>query len=175
VVDDSLTTQVGVTGVIVLLVLMAGWVARTTHRAALAQWQTAVAHRQELSEVQHELSELRAQHLELLLELRSLRADVAAAADETARSIQAAEDQRALMHDLLVPRQPVADPVYPSMHLPLVRAAFAADLTPRRPRVEPTAETTQPEGDDTGGSEPFPPKQLLDLTASEIARLRPAN
>ncbi|MFL6181146.1 MAG: hypothetical protein ACJ73J_02460 [Actinomycetes bacterium] len=174
-VDDSWVVEVGVTGVVVILALTYAFSVRSSHQMTSALWHEAMERRHEAADVHRELNQLRAQHVELLLELRSLRVELAAASEETARSVQAATDQRAIMHELLAPRQPVADPVYPSMHLPLVRAAFSADVPSRPPAAEVSAQTSYPDSDDTGGSEPFPPRQLLDLTASEIARLRPAN
>ena len=174
-VDDSWVVEVGVTGAVVVLALTFVSSVRSSHQITTALWREAAERRHEVADTQRELNQLRAQHVELLLELRSLRIELTAASEATARSIQAATDERAIMHELLAPRQPVADPVYPSMHLPLVRAAFSADLRSGPPTTEASAQTSYPESDDTGGSEPFPPRQLLDLTASEIARLRPAN
>lgn len=165
VVDTDWVVQAGVTGV-ALLALLALW---SVSRAAREQAQRLAAEANErrreqqltvqlLAEAQSELAGLRAQQTELLLELRTLRA---------------AGEQQALMHELLLPRAPEPEPVYPSLQLPLVRAAFAAELTP-----EPVAEPREPAPlprEETTGDEPRPPRQLLDLTASEIARLRPAN
>ena len=174
-VDDSWVVEVGATAVVVLVALAFTSAVLTSHRTTTTLWNEAMERRHEMAELQRELSELRAHHVEMLLELRSLRVELMAASEETARSIQVATDQRALMHELLAPRQPVADPVYPSMHLPLVRAAFSAEVPTKPPTTDTSSQTSYPDSDDTGGSEPFPPKQLLDLTASEIARLRPAN
>ena len=105
------------------------------------------------------------------------RPEALSAAEQTVRSLRAATDQRDLMHELLTPRPRVADPVYPSLHLPLVRAAFSAEFpvpTEAAPTTEPVHEDYSA-ADETTGGEAFPPRQLLDLTASEIARLRPAN
>jgi hypothetical protein len=173
-VDDSLAVQVGVTAIVVVLALAVAWSVRSTRNATRSLWDEVIQRRHELVEVQRELSALRGEHRELLLELRSLRAELTAATDGLSRDIRAASDQRALMHDLLVPRQPVADPVYPSLHLPLVRAAFSAQLPSQVP-ADVSGESRYPQTDETSGSEAFPPRQLLDLTASEIARLRPAN
>ena len=173
-VDDSLAVQVGVTGIVVVLVLAVAWSVRSTRNATRSLWDEVRQRRHELVEVQRELSALRGEHRELLLELRSLRGELTAATDDISRDIRAASDQRALMHDLLVPRQPVADPVYPSLHLPLVRAAFSAQLPSQVP-ADVSGESHHAQTDETSGSEAFPPRQLLDLTASEIARLRPAN
>jgi hypothetical protein len=175
-VDDTWSVQAASTAVIVVVALAFVSSVRSANRASAAVWQEAVERRRELVEIQHELSELRSHHIELLLELRTLRNDLVEAAEQTARGIQVATDQRALMRDLLVPRSPAPDPVYPSMHLPLVRAAFSNQLPPKpESDAQASIQTSYPTSEDTGGSEPFPPRQLLDLTASEIARLRRAN
>lgn len=188
-VDESWAVQVGVTVIVVglLVVLLAVVRASDTATAALwhqwgqQAWQQSMERRRDMAELQNQFESAQAHHVdvirELTLELRALRAESAATAFETARQLQAATDQRDLVHDLLVPRQPVADPVYPSLHLPLVRAAFAAEGT-ARPQVDSTSSGERGDSgvsNDSQGTEPFPPRQLLDLTASEIARLRPAN
>jgi hypothetical protein len=165
-VDTSWAVQVGVTGV-VLLALLALWsVTRAAHEQAARLAAEANERRREqqrtlelLAEANAQLAEMRVQHVELMLELRTLR--------------DAGVDQ-ALMHELLLPREPAPEPVYPSLQLPLVRAAFAAELTPEP--VDTAREMSPPlPREETTGAEPRPPRQLLDLTASEIARLRPAN
>lgn len=166
VVDTDWVVQAGVTGV-ALLALLALW---SVSRAAREQAQRLAAEANErrreqqltlklLAETQSELAGLRAQQTELLLELRTLRA---------------AGEQQALMHELLLPRAPEPEPVYPSLQLPLVRAAFATELAPE-PVTEPGKSSAPLPREETTGDEPRPPRQLLDLTASEIARLRPAN
>jgi len=173
-VDDSIAVAAGVTGVVAVLVVFLALSLRSTHQVASAIWQEAMDRRAELLDLHREMSELRTQHLELLLELRALRAEVATSTEDTARNLLAASDQRALIQDLLIPRQPVADPIYPSLHLPLVRAAFSAELATEVP-TQPSAGSGQSKSAEISGAEAFPPRQLLDLTASEIARLRPAN
>jgi hypothetical protein len=178
-VEDSLVTEVAATAIIVLVSVAAAMSLRSSHQVTTALWNDTMERRRELADVHRELGQLRSQQVELLLELRSLRTELAALSDETARSLQLASDHRDLMHEMLVPRQPVADPVYPSMHLPLVRAAFSTEMTPTSQPAQSETESrltdSYPERDESSGSEPFPPRQLLDLTASEIARLRPAN
>jgi hypothetical protein len=174
-VDNSWVVEVGATVVVIVVALAFTNSVRSAYRTTTVLWQEAMERRHEMGEIQRELNELRAHHVEMLLELRALRVELMAASEETARSIQVATDQRSLMHELLAPRQPVADPVYPSMHLPLVRAAFSAEVPTKPPATQTLAQTSYPDSDDTGGGEPFPPRQLLDLTASEIARLRAAN
>jgi len=183
--DESWVVQAGFTGVLVVLALVMAAVVRSSRKTTTALWHDARQRRSELSalhseisDVQRELSELQSHHTELLLELRLMRTELQASTEETARQVEEATDQRALMHDLLVPRLgPPADPVYPSLHLPLVRAAFSTELPvpPTRESAGTGVRTDLPGGDDVGGAEPQPPRQLLDLTASEIARLRPAN
>lgn len=165
-IDTEWAVQVGVTGV-ALLALMAVWsVSRAAHEHAERFAAEANERRREqqlalqlLAEAHSELADLRAQQVEMLLELQTLRD---------------ASTERTLMHELLLPRAPAPEPVYPSLQLPLVRAAFAAELTPEP--VDSLQQTTTPlPSEESSGDEPRPPRQLLDLTASEIARLRPAN
>jgi hypothetical protein len=165
-IDTEWAVQVGVTGV-ALLGLMAVWsVSRAAHEQAERFAAEANERRREqqlalqlLAEAHSELADLRARQVELLLELQTLRD---------------ASTERTLMHELLLPRAPAPEPVYPSLQLPLVRAAFAAELTPE-PVASPPQLTAPLPSEETSGDEPRPPRQLLDLTASEIARLRPAN
>jgi len=183
--DESWVVQAGVTGVLVVLALVMVAVVRSSRKTATALWRDAMQRRaelsaleRELSDFQRELTDLQSHHTELLLELRLMRTEIQASAEETSRQVEEATDQRALMHDILAPRLgPPADPVYPSLHLPLVRAAFSTELPEPPPHevADTSARTDLPGGADVGGSEPQPPRQLLDLTASEIARLRPAN
>jgi len=184
VVGESWVVQAGVTCVLVTLAIVMSIGARSSRKTTTALWHDSMQRRREFSDLQRELcdlqrevSDLHSRHTELLLELRLMRTELLSTAEETARQVEEATDQRALMHDLLVPRQPVADPVYPSLHLPLVRAAFSTELPVPQSRegAGTSARTAFPAGEDVGGAEPKPPQQLLDLTASEIARLRPAN
>ena len=175
--DESWTVQAGATGVLVILILVLAVVVRSSRKTASALWADAAQRRSELVDLQRELSDLQLHHSELLLELRVMRSELLASAAETARQVEEATDDRALMHDLLAPKTPAADPVYPSLHLPLVRAAFSTELPPPPLHGGTSLEghAHLPGGDDVSGAEPQPPRQLLDLTASEIARLRPAN
>jgi hypothetical protein len=178
VVDDAWALQAGVTG-IVLLALLGLWVAsRASSRAVEQLWRESLERRRDLADTHRELAELKSQHVELLLELRAMRDESAHAAQEALRlAAQAASDeadQRALMRQLTRPRQPSLDPVYPSLQLPLVRAAFSTEL-PTGPIATPRPASPGLQRESTTGGEAHPPRQLLDLTASEIARLRPAN
>lgn len=173
-VDETWAMQVGVTGIL-LVVLVALWAsthASTSLREQL--WQESMKRSRELTEARRELAELKAMHVELLLELRVMREEAAQVAQDAARAAQDDSDQRALMRQLLQPRQAVHDPLYPSLHLPLVRAAFSTEL-PTDPVATPRPTPPGLQRESTTGREAQPPRQLLDLTASEIARLRPAN
>ncbi|MDH4159998.1 MAG: hypothetical protein OEV62_07055 [Actinomycetota bacterium] len=82
---------------------------------------------------------------------------------------------RAQVEDMVSPVETVPDPVYPSLHLPLVRAAFAEDLPPV-PAFDPVqvpAEVPPSIAVDVG-SDPTSGRRVLDLTASEIRELRQA-
>lgn len=173
-IDETWALQVGVTG-IVLLVLVALWAGSRASSGVREQvWRESVARRRELAETHLELAELKAMHVELLLELRAMREEAAQLAHDAALAAQDDADQRTMMRQLLQPRQAVHDPVYPSLHLPLVRAAFSTEL-PTDPVTTPLPTPPGLQGESTTGHEAQPPRQLLDLTASEIARLRPAN
>jgi hypothetical protein len=76
--------------------------------------------------------------------------------------------------DFVLPIPVAPDPIYPSLHLPLVRAAFANELPPVTRVPEPKRITESPNVAVVAdsGSDAAPPRQLLDLTASEIAGLR---
>ena len=184
-VDESWVVQAASTGIIVVLALLLVHSWRRGREQASALWREALDRRRELTELQRQLADVRHQHLEVLLELRALRDEVTRASEVTAQALHAADEQREVMADLLMPRPPVADPVYPSLHLPLVRAAFAAEFpVPTGDDSHDVGQSSnQSDGrdvdygssDESTGGEPFPPRQLLDLTASEIARLRPAN
>lgn len=178
VIDDRWALQAGVTGIVVMA-LVAVWAAsRSSAHIADQLWRESVERRRELADTRRELAELKTQHVELLLELRAMREEFALAALATAHAAaQAATDeadQRALLRQLAQQRQPTLDPVYPSLHLPLVRAAFSTEL-PSGPIPTPRPPAPGLRRESTTGGEAHPPRQLLDLTASEIARLRPAN
>lgn len=171
-VDTAWAVQAGITGVAVLALVALWSVVRAGREQAERLATEANERRLEqqrtlklLAEAHTQLAELRSQQVQLLLELRTLRES---------------GEQQAMMHELLLPRAMAPEPVYPSLQLPLVRAAFAAELTPPSPPAPepvPTPEETSRvlERDEVAGDEPRPARQLLDLTASEIARLRPAN
>lgn len=173
-VDETWAVRAGVTG-IVLVVLVALWASIRTSTSIREQvWRESIARSRELTETRRELAELKATHVELLLELRVMREEAVQMAQDAARAAQDDADQRTLMRQLLQPRQAVHDPLYPSLHLPLVRAAFSTEL-PTDPVATPRPAPPGLQRESTTGREAQPPRQLLDLTASEIARLRPAN
>jgi hypothetical protein len=178
VIDDTWALQAGVTGIVLLALIGLLAANRSSTRAAEQAWRESLERRRDLADTHRELAELKTQHVELLLELRAMRDESALAAQEAAQlAAQAASDeadQRALMSRLAQPRQPALDPVYPSLQLPLVRAAFSTEL-PSEPISTPRPASPGLRRESTTGGEAHPPRQLLDLTASEIARLRPAN
>lgn len=177
-VDDTWTLRAGITGIVLLALIVLFDASRSSNRAKQQLWHESLERRRDLADTQRDLAELKTQHVELLLELRAMRDQSALAAQEAARlAAQVASDeadQLALMHRLAEPRQPVLDPVYPSLQLPLVRAAFSAEV-PTTPISTPRPASSGLKRESTTGGESHPPRQLLDLTASEIARLRPAN
>ena len=173
-VDEAWALRTGVTGIVVLA-LVALWITtRSSSRQAEQYWNEAVQRRSETAQTHHELAELKRQHLELLLEIRTMREEAMQLSEEAARAASDDAEQRALMRQMLQPRASSLDPVYPSLHLPLVRAAFSSEL-PTTPVATPRPPAPGLPRESTTGGEARPPRQLLDLTASEIARLRPAN
>lgn len=178
IVDDTWAVQVGVTGIVVLA-LVGHWAAsRSSTHAADQLHRESLERRRDLADTHRELAELKTQYVELLLELRAMRNESALATQDAVRvAAQVASDeaeQRALLHQLTQPRQQLLDPVYPSLHLPLVRAAFSNEI-PATPIAAPRPASRGLQRESTTGFEAQPSRQLLDLTASEIARLRPAN
>jgi hypothetical protein len=171
---DDLTVSAGVTGLVVLVLVVLLISNRATSRQAERYWNETVQQRRDAIETRRELTELKAQHVELLLEVRSMRAEAVQLSEEATRIAADEAEQRALMRQMLQPRVPALDPVYPSLHLPLVRAAFSAQV-PAEPTSTPRSPAPGLQRESTSGGEAQPPRQLLDLTASEIARLRPAN
>jgi len=79
------------------------------------------------------------------------------------------------MAEYVVPVPVAPEPIYPSLHLPLVRAAFAQELPPVTPLPRPRRVTDSANVEADPGSDTVPPRQLLDLTAREIASLRRAS
>lgn len=121
-----------------------------------------------LSRRDDELAQRHAETRQLRLELHQVSEVNAGLAAELARL-------RAQVEGLVVPLPREPEPVYPALHLPLVRAAFAEDLPPavvyepvRTPGEVPPAVQV-----DTG-SDPVHGRRVLDLTAAEIRHLRKA-
>jgi hypothetical protein len=110
-------------------------------------------------------------------EIRALRIELARVHlihSELAGEVIRLRDQ---ITDYVVPVPIAPEPIYPSLHLPLVRAAFAEELPPVTSRPSPLrlTESANVEVQADAGSDTVPSRQLLDLTASEIARLRRAS
>lgn len=173
-VDEAWALRAGVTGLVVLALVVLWITTRTSSRQAEQHWNEAVQRRRETAQTHRELAELKTQHLELLLEIRTMREEAIQFSEEAARIAGDDAEQRALMRQMLQPRATALDPVYPSLHLPLVRAAFSTEL-PTTPVATPRPPAPGLQRESTTGGEALPPRQLLDLTASEIARLRRAN
>jgi len=145
---------VGLAALIVVAVLV---VQRSARRHVAAASTAVDKQQEEIRTLTFELRRLHEMHDLLATELVGLREEVAT-------------------YVAPVPSQP--DPVYPSLHLPLVRAAFATEvptvqITPAPPPAR--GESNRVNVDADAGSDPRDTRQLLDLTASEIARLRRAN
>ena len=118
-VDEAWALRTGVTGIVVLA-LVALWITtRSSSRQAEQYWSEAVQRRSETAQTHRELAELKTQHLELLLEIRTMREEAMQLSEEAARIASGDAEQRALMRQMLQPRAPSLDPVYPSLHLPL--------------------------------------------------------
>ena len=108
----------------------------------------------EVHQLRQELSVVMQTNAELIVEMGRLRTEV---------------------EEMVQPVDTVPDPIYPSLHLPLVRAAFAEDLPPV-PAFDPVQEPAEvpPSIVVDGGSDPTRGRRVLDLTASEIRELRQA-
>ena len=105
--------------------------------------------RREMTELRLELSRQRQLHESVLTELTLLRSELT---------------------EYVVPLSGEPDPVYPSLHLPLVRAAFAptstdAEILTYTPPVPPSEVPPAVSAD--SGSEGLPSRHLLDLTVAQ--------
>lgn len=174
VVPDEWAVRAGVTGIVAVVMIVLLVSNRASSRQAEHYWNESIEHRRESAQTRRELAELKAQHVELLLELRTMRQEAAQLSEEAMRIAADDAEQRDLMRQMLQPRDLGLDPVYPSLHLPLVRAAFSTQL-PATPVSTPRTPPPGLQRESTVGGEAQPSRRLLDLTASEIARLRPAN
>jgi hypothetical protein len=148
--------KLAVAGLAVLCVLVV-ILTRTSGRRATAALQNALddTQRQNRS-LRIEIERLQSVNNELVIEVARLREQMAG---------------------YLTPVPAAPEPIYPSLHLPLVRAAFADELPSVTSLPAPVEQKDDADVDVEGesGHDPRPPRQLLDLTASEIARLRTAN
>ncbi len=126
--------------------------------------------RHQAAALTHEVEQRRHEVRLLRLELNRVATIQHELADEVVRLREA-------LADFVIPIPVAPDPIYPSLHLPLVRAAFANELSPMT-RVPEPKRLTEPVSVAVvadSGSDAAPPRQLLDLTASEIARMRRAS
>jgi len=154
--DELLALRGSVVGLAVLCVI-AVVVSQRAGRRQIASLQAEVDNRTtEVRALHIELDRVHFIHFELAGEVVELREQMA---------------------DYVMPVPVTPDPIYPSLHLPLVRAAFAEELptTTLRPQPLAVAESPNVEVEADSGSDTVPPRRLLDLTASEIARLRRAS
>ncbi len=146
---DSLTQLRWVMAGLAILVLVPAFIAWSGARRAARESSRAVSlHRSELAAVRRELASLRELNLALGVEL--------------ARMSQQLED-------FIVPVVTLPEPVYPSLQLPLVRAAFAEppvvappiDELPDVSAAEGMAEVV------VSGEEPKPARHVVDLANAE--------
>ena len=155
--DDANVLR-GAVSALAFLCVIAVVASQRGRRSQVMQLQEEVASRQSESRaLRSELERVHTIHYELSVEVFRLR------------------DQ---MSQYVVPVLKPPEPVYPSLHLPLVRAAFAEEVPPVRiARQSPSELGERPTVDVAAdsASDTMPPRQLLDLTASEIASLRRAN
>jgi hypothetical protein len=157
-VSDDANVLRGAVSALALLCVAAVVTSQWGRQSQVAQLQNEVAGRQaEARALRIELERVHTIHYELSVEVSHLR------------------DQ---MSQYVVPVPTPPEPIYPSLHLPLVRAAFAQEvppvrITPKSP--QPAGERPQIGVEADSGSDTIAPRQLLDLTASEIASLRRAN
>jgi len=155
--DEASQLRWVLVGLAALIVIAVFVIQRSTRRHVAAASAVIDSQQAEIRTLTFELRRLHEMHDLLATELVGFR-------EEMARYVAP------------VPTPP--DPVYPSLHLPLVRAAFATEvpsvqITPAPPPVR--GESNRVNVDADAGSDPRDTRQLLDLTASEIARLRRAN
>jgi hypothetical protein len=129
------------------------------------------AGRRQIVELRREVEDRRGEARTMRFEIERLHVLDA----ELAAELMYLRDQ---MSSYIAPVYVAPEPIYPSLHLPLVRAAFSQELPPPTPlpaRGTRRAERAPVDVDADAGSDTQQPRQLLDLTASEIARLRRAN
>ena len=146
---DSLEQMRGVVAGVAVLILVPAFLAWSgARRSARASAQAAQAHRSELALVRRELVALRELNLALTVELALMRQQFA---------------------DYVMPVSAEPETVYPSLQLPLVRAAFGEQ--PAEPGwldVAPSAAPAEvPPEVDVSGVEPKPARQVVDLAGAE--------
>jgi hypothetical protein len=154
-VDDVRWVRAGVV-VLAVLVVVPFAVLLGRSRDTAGTLRSLLADRSEqVQQLRHELDLVLDVNRELMAEIERLRAQV---------------------DSMVLPVEVVPDPVYPSLHLPLVRAAFADDLPPT-PAFEPVQVPAEvpPSVTVDGGTEPSRGRRVLDLTASEIRELKQAS
>ena len=146
---DSLTQVRWVIAGIAVLVLVPAFVAAAGARRSARESAQAVAlHRSELAAVRRELAALRELNLALGVELTRMRQQ---------------------LEDFVAPVVVVPEPVYPSLQLPLVRAAFAEQAIPTE-RLDAASVASAPEGMAevvVSGEEPKPTRHVVDLANAE--------
>ena len=155
--DDAQQLRWVIVGLAALVVLTTALVQRSARRNTAVVSAVVTTHQEQIRTLTIELRRLHDMHDDLMAELVVVREEMA---------------------NYVTPVPATPDPVYPSLHLPLVRAAFAEELPTVRTAPQPPAvrgESNRVNVDADAGSDPSRTKQLLDLTASEIARLRRAN
>jgi hypothetical protein len=109
-------------------------------------------------------------------ELRELRAELTRMDDANTALASELARLREQVAGLVAPVLSEPEPVYPSLHLPLVRAAFSEHVPPVAV-FEPTqvAPEVPPDLAVDSGSEPLEGRRVLDLTAGELQHLRKAS
>ena len=154
---DGLTMLRVAVAALALLCVIAVYISQRAGRRQIAALGREVDRRStEVRALRFELDRVQVIHFELVDEVVRLREEMA---------------------DYLVPVVSAPEPIYPSLHLPLVRAAFSTEVPPAVPLPRPrrSTEPRNVEVQADSGSDTVPPRQLLDLTASEIALLRRAS
>lgn len=112
-------------------------------------------------------------------EVRSLRLELDRVSSAQFDLVTEVARLREELSDFVAPVPATPDPIYPSLHLPLVRAAFAGEAPAPEPlrvsQPRPMSESAHVEVTADSGSDAEPHRELLDLTASEISRIRQAH
>ena len=130
--------------------------------AALAVVATLLAWRASRRTVQRAGSESQA----LQLQLSDVRRELATVRDVGLTLAGEVGRLRAHLEEFVLPISAGPEPVYPSLHLPLVRAAFGGGVVPDAAQAVTPAAEVPPTVSADAGSEGRPSRQLLDLTRS---------